>query len=210
VLTAPPIPAPSSPPSPTLSEIGPTRSGIDDALLDLEIGTHGRRMLAISRLAGMKPTRDRARVSRALEPLLKDQYHFTRAAAARALKTWATPESVPLLIPLLQDEQHSVRWAALDTLGGLKDPRAAEPVAELLHRDRGFAGQALRAMGPVAAPAALRRLDDPEWTVRIEVCRILKEIGGTEHAAPLKALLEEGGIVAMAAEDALRAIHARQ
>jgi HEAT repeat protein len=186
---------------------------VEQALFDLDVSVPGNRKWIAGKLARMEPAPAyRERVAGALHPLLDDPDLFTRSAAANALGVWGTAESVPLLIERLEDREHSVRWATLEALGKLKDLRAAEPVAQLLHRgDRGFASQALQAMGPLAAPAAVRRLKDPEWTVRIEACRILKAVGSREQEPALREVLrEDSGLVAMAAEEALRVILSRR
>jgi hypothetical protein len=71
-----------------------------------------------------------------------------------------------------------VRDAALESLGKLKTPAAAEAVAAQLARNWRVAGAALRAMGPVAEPVVLPYLNDRDFWVRAEAYKILGEIGG--------------------------------
>ena len=180
-------------------------------LQDLRSPDSFRRLNAANRLTQLAPNGPRAEIAQALEELTRDQGLFARAAAARALGPWGTRDSVNAIIPLLEDKEHAVRWAALEVLGQIKDARAAAPVARLLKRDLHFASRSLQAMGPGAAAAVVPYLKDPEWTVRLEACRVLKAQGGPEQAAALQPVAsDENGIVARTAQDALETIAKRR
>src|SRR5262249_43603123 len=128
------------------------------------------------------------------------------------LVVWATRAEVPALLNVLDHESGVVRAAALEALGNLKDQRAVAPVAlRLLQGDRGHAGKALRAMGPMAEKEVLKYLRDTDAGVRAEACKVLKRIGTGESGAPLDALRgrEPHRAVRVAAQDALQTIAAR-
>ncbi len=206
-----------NPPPPPKVEPKPlTGAELSQALADLKDGDGFKKRAAADKLA--KAVADEARreeVAKALEALVIDQDLFTRAAGAKALAVWATKDSVRLLIKLVDDEQHSVRWAVFEVLGQLKDERAADWAAEALAQrlrspDRVFAGRALQALGPAAEREVVKYLKESEWTVRLEVCQILKVIGTPESKSALEeAAKDANGLVVHAAREALKAIENR-
>jgi HEAT repeat protein len=98
----------------------------------------------------------------------------------------------------------------IDVLGARGDVRAAEPLAKWLEKDRGFASNALRKMGAIAAPAVARQLGTKDWGVRIDVCRLLKDIGTKREIPALQAVThDENRLVADAASEAIKTIQQR-
>ena len=135
---------------------------------------------------------------------------FARQSVVKALGTWGTRESVPPLIKRLDDESFAVLWAVFEVLGKKKDVRAAEPLAKWLEKDRGFATNALRSMGPIAAPAVAQQLKASDWGMRIDVCHLLKEIGTPREISALQPVTsDENRLVADAATEAIKAIQQR-
>lgn len=117
---------------------------------------------------------------------------------------------MPALIKRLDDESFAVRWAVFDVLGVRQDVRAAEPLAKWLEKDRGFASNALRKMGSIAAPAVAKQLAAKDWGMRIDVCRLLKDIGTPREIPALQAVArDENRLVADAAAEALTTIQKR-
>ncbi len=201
-----------NPPAPVKPEAKPLSAGdIDQAIVDLRTQDSFKVMGAASKLAGAAPTdADRDRVTRALASALTHKDGFARQWATKALGVWGTPDAVPSVIKRLEDESFAVRWAALEALGELHDVRAAAPVAALLQKDHDFAARSLIAMGPRAASAVVKYLKDPDWSVRMQACIVLKEIGGTAQANALReATADENGLVKMKAAEALKAIEGR-
>jgi hypothetical protein len=95
----------------------------------------------------------------------------------------------------------------------LKDDRGAEVVAAKLLRleDRLHASKALQDMGSVAEKAVAKYIEDRDFAVRIEVCRILKAIGTSESKSVLeKARGDSVGVVGIEAKNALKAIDSRK
>jgi len=152
-------------------------------------------------------------VAKALAGLLAAKDDFVRTAAARALATWGTPESVPALIAALEDRSVFVRGAAMAALGAIRDPRGAEAVAKQLppFAGRGDASKALQAMGELAEAPVLPFLGHADWGVQMEACKILGVVGTSKSLQPLRDLpgQKANGLVIMEAEKAIKAIEAR-
>ena len=103
--------------------------------------------------------------------------------AIKVLVIWKSPDAVPALIKRTNDNRFTVRHEAIKALGKLKDPRGVEPII-LRIKDDGFQVEdALKEMGPIAEPALIERLTNPDSDVRRRVCAILKVIGGKETLA---------------------------
>ena len=177
------------------------------ALTDLQSSDAFRCRSAARFLANREPDERRDEVAQALEPLLRAPDALTREPGVKALGTWGTKQSVPRLIAALEDESLSVRWAALETLGKLRDGRAAEAVAARLTEDRTQAGKALQAMGPVAEKAVLACVNHKDRMVQLQACKILKVIGTKQSVRGLReAVRSRRALVASAAGEALQAI----
>jgi len=185
-----------------------TAEDVPDLLADLKVVDGHRRRSAADELARVAPDdARRPEVVAALTALFDDSDGFVRLSAAKALRPWGTLEQIDTWIGLLDDESFVVRWEALAALGDLKDPRGAEAVAARIQADKIKANESLRAMGPAAEPTVLALLADPEWSVRMDACKILGEIGTEAGRSKLKkAARDSNGLVRMAAAEALRSI----
>lgn len=188
---------------------------LSQALVDLKSNDFVRRRSAAIQLRRLRPTQKKQEVARLLEKMLKDPDPQACKFAAEALGVWGTEESVPLLIELLGENSVFVRWAAIDALGTLKDPRAAEAVAARLteQKDARKAALALQQLGPAAEDAVLPYLEHHHWQVRVQVCHLLKEIGTKKSVPALRALTRRRRgsdfLVAVAAAEALEAAGTR-
>lgn len=197
----------------------PTAAPLDEvgsAIVDLRSPDDGRRHRAANYFAGARvevaSAGDRAEITRRLEDLLDEPDQFQRTAAIRALRIWGNSQSVPRLIARLDDAQHAVRWAAIEVLGAVRDPRAVDPLAQMVSsgRDRAFASRALQAMGPLAEPAGLRLIRDRDSWARLEGCRILQAVGGQASIPALEGMRSDpDGLVKMAAGSALEGVATR-
>lgn len=185
-----------------------TAEDVPDLVADLKVADGQRRRSAANELAKVAPDEaHRAEVVAALIALFADSDQFVRLDVAKALRVWGTAEQVDTWIGLLDDEAFVVRWEALAALGDLKDPRGAEAVAGRLWVDKIKANESLLAMGPAAEPAVLDVMSNPEWSVRMDACKILGEIGTEASRSKLKkAARDSNGLVRMAAAEALRSI----
>ncbi|MGL4551240.1 MAG: trypsin-like peptidase domain-containing protein, partial [Gemmataceae bacterium] len=200
-VKAPPPP----PPEPPL-----TGDVLTEALKDVAGADRFKRSQAANRLKRAKPEGRREDVTKVLTGLIAapgtDSFH--RRACVEALGVWGTPDAVPVLLPMLDSTDVFLRGSAITALGALKDTRAAEPLAKKLGElgDRMAASAALKAIGRPAEAAVAGQLANPEWTVRMEAARILKEIGTAASKPALqKASSDSNGLVARLAKEALEA-----
>jgi hypothetical protein len=119
----------------------------------------------------------KAQVAGALSGLLGDLSPQVNGVALRALKLWATPDSLPSLLAYAgrvekaTDKQAAANNSLLmDVLAQFPDESAADAIALRLkdpgRRDK--AAQALLKLGPVATGAVLKYLDHPNADVRKE------------------------------------------
>jgi len=183
-------------------------------LADLGSTDQFKRSAAVNALAESFPESypgQRNRVVLALSAMLNDENLFIRQAAVRALAVWGGRSALPYILTALNDKEHSVRWATLDILAKLRDPRSADAVAARLSYGDGFkASPALVAIGPAAERSVLGCMNDMEWSVRMEACKILKQIG-TKASLPMlqQAAADQNGLVVMAANDAIAEINKR-
>jgi hypothetical protein len=193
---------------------------LEQTLADVADARTARARAALQHLAALRPNEAaRAKVSAALNAPLLDPRADVRSDALSAVEVWGTPQNTAALLQVLGDAQ--ARGAecdarVIDLLGALKDPKAAPALAQgLTHgRERGPAGQALRAIGPAAEEAVLPFLRVDDWEARVAACRILAEIGTDKSVQPLQgAFVAYGqfdGIFAREAQLALEKIAARK
>jgi hypothetical protein len=208
-----------NPPPPPKVEAKPlTDEELTQLLVDVKGADRQRRMNALNRLALAKPIdQRRGEVSKAVEPILDDKDLFTRKKGAEVLGVWGDKDAVPALVNLLGDGNVFVRWDAMTALGKLQDERAAEPAAARLptQEDRANAAKLLISLGAKAEKAVVPYLKygdtQKDWPIRLEACKILKEIGTKASKAALDAASRDSnGLVAMEAKKALDAAAARQ
>lgn len=195
----------------------PNADDLTMTLYDLKSPMGHRRHDAIQRLKTMAPNERRPEVVRALEEALrKDTNPFDREELVKMLAVWGGKDSVPALLKTLQSlEKHDfpARRAIFHALARLQDERACEPIAVYLEDfpSRHDAAEALKAMGPIAEKAALKRLEHPDQFLRQEVCDILAVIGTKESLPALeKVAAQNDFVVSGKAQTAIQAIKARQ
>jgi hypothetical protein len=168
-----------------------TDAELDKALADLKSGDFFRAQGAAGRLARALPTeKRRAETAKELEALTTNPHPPLREAATQALAVWGGPDNVPALLRLLAQERiPHYKEQVLDALAAIRDPSAAQPVAQQLADPfvRGKAAQALKALGPAAEKAVLPFLANPDRGVRIEACQVLGAVGGPDSLEPLQA-----------------------
>ncbi len=154
--------------------------------------------------------------------LVADRDDTLRHAGQTLLANYGSREHVPLLLRALKEaNDSSMRMTLAKGLGRLEDPRAAEPLAELIaigqsdqfshfQRDTPVA-EALTKMGPPAEGAVLALLKEKNADTRISACNILKQIGSKKSLSALKELT--GNPVkelSEAAAEAARSIQGRE
>jgi HEAT repeat protein len=154
--------------------------------------------------------------------LTNDPDDTVRHAALTILANHGGKEQVPLLIKALNDPDAAMRTTIARGLGRIKDPRAIEPLANLLatapsdqpyfrpNRENAVA-DALVQIGPAAEPAALALLKEKNIETRCQACDILKQIGTKKSLGPLKdQTVNPSKELSEAAAEACRAIQSRE
>jgi HEAT repeat protein len=195
-------------------EVRPSDSdAIGAALYDLKSPLARNRKQALGKLMRMPVDQARrAEVALAISSCLTDTDGGTRGDAVKALAVWGGPETIPALIGGLKDQDFGVRWAILDTLKALKDPQAAEALAEMIveKKDTGKASDALKSIGSKAETAVIPLLSHGDDRVRSDACKILQVIG-TEKSVPMlmRLTMLKSGFSDGAARDALNAMRLR-
>ena len=108
-----------------------------------------------------------------------------KAALQAPFAVWGNGDSIAALIPALQN--NFVRGEAREALCKINDPRAAEPLANLLPGlgDRASASAALKRLGQPAEKYVLPFAKHQDIFCAQEACRILQEIGTAECIATL-------------------------
>jgi hypothetical protein len=121
-----------------------------------------------------------AAVAKALTALLDDLSPKVNALALRALKLWATKDSLPPLVALARRGENAGACAPelIDVLAWFPDDTAAAAIALQLKTpaNRGRAAQALLKLGPVATNAVLPYVDHPDPAVQKEARRISHQL----------------------------------
>lgn len=184
--------------SPTTSVVGDaenldlTNARLDSLLADLNAAERnwGKCFRALEELSIMKLMDDRRdETSRTLDNYLAEKNYSARLSALRAIRIWGTPQNVPSLVRLLDPSENDIiRQRAIEALGSIGDPQAAEPLAERLAdpADRASAIKALCDLGPAAEDAVVSMLADKDPAVYDAACKVLGEIGGSKAIAAMK------------------------
>lgn len=139
------------------------------------------------------PAPNAAAIDAAVERLV-DENLQTRRAAEQELKA-AGAAAVPALIDALADEEERVRISAVIVLGRIKDPRAIEPLIELL-RDRSpkmwdVLWDAFWALRASAAPALIDALASNDPDVRWRIVALMGSSRDARFTEPLIAALNK-------------------
>jgi S1-C subfamily serine protease/HEAT repeat protein len=185
------------------------------ALERLKSRDPSQRREAAHGLADVKPDPGRrAAVAKALEEALNDHDESVQREALGALRVWGDHNSAGPLADRCNDTSFHPWREALEVLARLDPrPQTAEILIRRMPEDYGHVLRLLREMGAVAEPAILQAFQKaPDVRVRVESCRVLVAIG-TEASLPVlhAAAARTGeGVVAAAAEDALRSISERE
>lgn len=188
-----------------------TVGDLEQIVKDLQSSDHMVAASARTRLMIKRTDEPDRKVAAALEALLAHESPTVRAAAAEALATWATKESVPALLKLLDSDSSAVRGHALRALGRLKAVSAIDRIVAQLPQDQFAAAQALRDIGPAAEPAVLKLLSQGDRKARQSGCQILQQIGTKKSLPALqKAKNDSDNLMRLYAEQAAKAIERRQ
>jgi hypothetical protein len=136
-----------------------------------------------------------------------------KMAGARIVADYGTKEQAPLLLKLLKQNDSMTRSSVIRGLGRLKEPRAAEPLADIVARgwDGYQATDALAKLGPQAEDTVLTLLKQKHLETLRSACNILKQIGTRKSIEPLRELmLDPDQSLSSSAGEAVRSIQARE
>jgi hypothetical protein len=126
------------------------------------------------------------------EKALETADDSVRWAAGRVVSVAATPAQVPTLLRLLRQTESGARQPAIEALGRLKDPRAIEPLVEMIARgdnERYGAIQALTGFGPEAEEPVLGLFQEKNLETRRAACQILGTAGTARSLETLRAAM---------------------
>ena len=179
-------------PSPVVGKQPLDPAAIDDILKSLGSGDEEKIRTAVEALGRALPGERQREIAQALARNLTDGEEPVRAAVAGVLADWGTLAESDLLLDALQDDSRNVVRGAIVALGRLREPRAIAPLVELIRRrrERAPAGAALRSIGRPASEAVAGLLSDPDWSTRLEACRILQAVGSPHEIDALQPLAE--------------------
>ncbi len=143
----------------------------------------GKRLEAVKALGSTKDSRAVGLLIQAIS----DADVRVQAKAVQVLGDMRASEATPVLIDclLMRTSEPNMRQLILASLGKIGDTRAAQPLAEFLHRDLDTAtrGTAVYALGEIGASESVETLDqlaqsDPDETIR----RLAREAKGKIEA----------------------------
>ena len=212
---APPPPPPSAEAKFTPEELARLEERLNSSDL-------AERQAAARELSGGRLGTPSAVLLARMASLASDPDETVRHAALTVLASHGTKEHAPLLIKALNDPDAGMRVTIAKGLGRLKDPRAIEPLANLLasgQSDQPYyrpthesaAAEALVRTGAAAESAVLALLKEKNIETRCQACNILKQIGTKKSLGPLKDLtLNPSKELSEAAAEACRSIQARE
>ncbi len=200
------------PPAPPRNLSG---ANLEKMVADLKSSDLDTRRAAIRQLNGTDIDSPSAEVLELIGTMALDTDTFVRMTAANFISNHATTNQVPILLKFLKGSDWSARQPAVKALGRLNDPRAAQPLADVLARNGNMSSQdvsaALINLGVRAEKAVLGLLNDRNVETLRQACAILQQIGTNDSLDALQKLVaDDEQSVSQAAADAIRAIKQRQ
>ncbi len=180
---------------------------------DLQTDDHSTRQEAMNRLEMAKIESPTPEFLAALVKLTGDADVNVRNEAMQLLGKYGTAEQLTAMLRLLKAAEQVSQHDLLDGLRRIGDPRAIEPLADLIARgsyNADYATEVLGNFGPAAEAAALELLKQKHAETRRRACTVLARVGSAKCLNALKTqMLDEDPQVSNAATDAARAVRAR-
>jgi len=140
---------------------------------------------AARRLSKAVPGDNPTEFSRPLCAAYKNKNEWTQAEVMAALRVWAGPDAEKTVIEASRHPSFMVRGHAVPALGKFKTVAAAEAAAAQAAQNRGEVEVAMKAMGPIAEPAAISLLENSDFWIRAMAAKVLADIGGKKSLAAL-------------------------
>ncbi len=107
------------------------------------------------------------------------------------VETLKAKRNVRGLIRALKNDNQNIRNAALEALGEIGDPRAAEPVAGFFPQEPFLVAKILKGLGTPGFEVLLANLHNEEVDIRWAAAKVLGETGDPRVTEPLLALLQD-------------------
>jgi hypothetical protein len=142
---------------------------------------------------------------------MEDKRNYLRGEAMRALGKFRTPAAHRAMIQGLTDPWEDVRFEAANALGAQKVRSSVPALVKMVKRQDTKMLPAIRALGEIGDPRALKvlyeRLDHERSTVRQYTCTAIGDIGQPESLSHLlKAINDKDELVAFYARRAMKRI----
>ena len=188
-------------------------ASVDELIKIIANKNEHRRIPAAEKLAEHSDAGSDPEVAKKLTDLLKLDELTVRAAVAKALEKWATPEINEIALKNLTGGTTEVRQSMMRILANQKLEAAITPIARCVadKDDRKVAMESLIAYGEPALPEVIRLMSHADSKVKLAACEMLKEIGTPEGQAALKKATETwSGTDRIAARKALQALEAKK
>jgi len=171
----------------------------------------GARRAAVHRLLAASPIESsRSSVAKALAKRLDDPDEGVQRDAIQALGVWGDQMAVKTLTASLKNPSYRPWKEATQALAKLSHTSdTAEFIAGWAKKDGRLVMGALQEIGPPAEPALIALITSQvDWPIRVDACKVLGVIGSKQSIPALQesALNKKDGLVAMAAENALKTI----
>jgi hypothetical protein len=209
------------PPPPPLTKAKLSAEEVAKLMGQLKSDEMGTRQSAARELGERRLDNPGPEILSVMVLLANDPDDTVRHTALTILANHGTTDHVPLLIKALHNPDSRIRTTAIRGLARLKDPRAAEPLADLLASGQGDqqyfrsraseAADALVKIGPASEAAALAILKEKNIETRAQACVVLKQIGTKKSLGILKDLtLSPHKELSEAAAEACRSIQGRE
>jgi HEAT repeat protein len=120
----------------------------------------------------------------ALEKYLDHDNDKVREAAAEAFAACATTDNLRALLTLLDSDSRMIRHYAIQALGRLQSPAAADRLVELLAKGDVSVLSALMQIGPAVEPAMLKLFSQGDQAARQNALQVLSQVG-TKRSLPV-------------------------
>ncbi|MEZ6064325.1 MAG: HEAT repeat domain-containing protein [Planctomycetaceae bacterium] len=183
-------------------------------IADLQSGDRLKTRQALDKLAAKTTSDPDGVLSAVLVGLMQGGDIFTKTGTIKALANYGTEDAVPVLLEGLDDSNFFVQTESVKALGRMRAEQAVDPLVALLAepRHRLAASEALKSMGAIAEEAVHDTFNSSDWTVRMEGCKVLQEIGTSESLDSLRELARSDSNLSVKryAEKAIEAIEKRQ
>lgn len=163
-------------------------ASIDDLIKIIASKSDHRRVLAAEQLRQHSSAGSDPEVTKKLAELLKVEEITVRAAVARALETWYSPEIKDIVLKYFKSTTIEVHQSMMKILATNQVEGSAPLIADRLSDkdDRKLAMELLITFGEPAQPAVIALLNHEDSKIKMMACDILKQIGTDDARTAMK------------------------